>query len=386
MVKIVSFARLTYNPSIPMKNLLILILALFLAASCNKPEKNSYLIKGTADTSLSGYVYLQKRDEGPLQKIDSVLLDKGTFQFTGIIVHPEVYYINVPATRTLVPFFVEPSVISIDLNTRNVDQTRITGSDAQTVYDHYLDELDLFNNRMKENYNLYQKAMEIGDKIRTATFDSLLNDEEIKRSAFIKEYVLSNPASIITPYVVYQNSYDYDLEKLEEAVNSFDPSLADSKYTGFLNKYLDLLRKTAVGQPYTGFTMADTSGTEVSLSGVVGGKYLLIDFWASWCGPCREENPNLVAVYKDFSNKGFDIFGVSLDNRRDRWIKAIADDGLIWHHVSDLKGWENSASRLYGIRSIPANVLLDTNGIIIARNLRGTDLREKMESLFPAGS
>jgi thiol-disulfide isomerase/thioredoxin len=114
----------------------------------------------------------------------------------------------------------------------------------------------------------------------------------------------------------------------------------------------------------------------------VGGKYVLIDFWASWCGPCRAENPNLVKVYNDFKDKGFDIFGVSLDTDRKSWLKAIKDDNLTWHHVSDLKGWENSAAQVYGVRAIPANVLLDKDGYIIGKNLRGEDLRKKLEAVF----
>jgi thiol-disulfide isomerase/thioredoxin len=116
----------------------------------------------------------------------------------------------------------------------------------------------------------------------------------------------------------------------------------------------------------------------------VGSNYLLIDFWASWCAPCREENPNLVALYNKYHGKGFNIFGVSFDSNRDRWLKAIADDSLTWTHVSDLKGWENAVGKLYGIRSIPSNVLLDSNGIIMAKNIMGNDLKAKLEELFPA--
>ena len=122
-------------------------------------------------------------------------------------------------------------------------------------------------------------------------------------------------------------------------------------------------------------------GSPFNLSDLKG-KYVLIDFWGSWCGPCRQENPNVVKVYNEFKNKGFDVFGVSLDQSKDDWVKAIADDKLTWTHVSDLKYWSSDAAKLYAVNSIPANFLLDETGTIIGRNLRGNDLREKVKELL----
>lgn len=129
------------------------------------------------------------------------------------------------------------------------------------------------------------------------------------------------------------------------------------------------------------FTMNTPDGQPLSLKDLRG-KVLLIDFWASWCGPCRRENPNVVKAYKKYHDKGFDVLGVSLDKDKKRWLDAIEKDGLIWHHVSDLKGWANAAAQLYGVRSIPHTVLLDKDGKIIARNLRGPALEQKLAELF----
>jgi thiol-disulfide isomerase/thioredoxin len=127
--------------------------------------------------------------------------------------------------------------------------------------------------------------------------------------------------------------------------------------------------------------MNTPDGNPLSLQSLRG-KVVLIDFWASWCGPCRRENPHVVAAYQQYHGKGFDVLGVSLDKTKDRWLAAIEKDGLIWHHVSDLKGWQNAAAQLYGVRSIPHTVLLDREGKIIARGLRGAALTAKLDELF----
>jgi thiol-disulfide isomerase/thioredoxin len=129
--------------------------------------------------------------------------------------------------------------------------------------------------------------------------------------------------------------------------------------------------------------MADSSGVPVALASLVGRNYLLVDFWASWCAPCRAENPNVVALYKQYHDSGLDILGVSFDSNRDRWLGAIKDDGLTWNHLSDLAGWDNKAGKLYGIRSIPSNMLIDPSGVIIAKNVMGDDLKKQLEVLFP---
>jgi peroxiredoxin len=136
------------------------------------------------------------------------------------------------------------------------------------------------------------------------------------------------------------------------------------------------------GKKYIDFELPTPEGETLKLSDIVGENILLLDFWASWCGPCRRENPNVVATYKEFHDKGFDVLGVSLDKDKTNWLKAIDDDNLVWHHVSDLKYWNSAAAKLYGVNSIPHTILLDKNGVIIAKNLRGDALKEKLIELL----
>jgi peroxiredoxin len=142
------------------------------------------------------------------------------------------------------------------------------------------------------------------------------------------------------------------------------------------------MRSTSEGQVAPDFTLNDVNDKPVALSSFRG-KVVLLDFWASWCGPCRKENPNVVAAYNKFHSKGLEILGVSLDDNKSNWQQAIAKDGLTWTHVSDLEGWQSKAAQLYGVQSIPANFLLDKDGKIIAKDLRGEMLEQKLNTLFP---
>jgi len=367
-----------------LKTISFTILAAIVLASCTTEVKNGFTISGTVDSVFNATVYLQKRVDAPLVTIDSVQLSGGKFSFKGTIDYPEVYYLTIPATKSSIPFFIEASEIIVNINIKEINKTKITGSKNQAAYDSYLDLLDQYNAKIKESYQMYSAAQEIGDMVKARYYDSLVNVQDEQRGRFTKNYVLQNTQSFISPYIVFRNSYSYEMEELETALNAFDTSLSHSIYTGFLDTYLATLKRTSVGQMYVPFSMPDSAGMMIPVADLVGSNYLLVDFWASWCAPCREENPNLVRLYNNYHERGFDIFGVSFDSNRERWLGAIQDDSLTWNHVSDLKGWENSAGKLYGIRSIPANVLLDTTGVIIAKNLRGDDLKMKLEELFPA--
>jgi peroxiredoxin len=144
---------------------------------------------------------------------------------------------------------------------------------------------------------------------------------------------------------------------------------------------VDKMKSIAIGQPAPEIALPDTTGQMVKLSSMKG-KYVLVDFWAKWCGPCRQENPNVVRVYHKFKDKGFTVFGVSLDRRKEDWMRAIAEDKLAWTHVSDLKYWQSEAAKTYNITGIPFSLLLDPNGIIIAKNLRGAALDKKLAEVF----
>ena len=200
---------------------------------------------------------------------------------------------------------------------------------------------------------------------------------------FTKNFVKEHPTSVVSAYItLYQLASQVDETELDSIVSKFPTDLGKSEYVVKLKELIAEQKKTAIGVVAPDFTMNDADGKPVQLSSLRG-KVVLLDFWASWCAPCRQENPNVVKMYQEFHPKGFEILGVSLDRTKEDWLKAIKDDNLGWIHVSDLQYWQNAAARLYGVNSIPQSFLLDKDGKIIAKGLRGEKLAAKLKELFP---
>lgn len=198
-----------------------------------------------------------------------------------------------------------------------------------------------------------------------------------KQDAFYK----SHPDSYVTLDMVKGKSMVIRLETFEPLYNSLSERLRNTEEGKALAKKLEIARKTSIGVMAMDFTQPDVNGKPISLSSYKG-KYVLIDFWASWCGPCRAENPNVLKAYNEFKDKNFDILAVSLDDKKDNWLKAVKEDGLPWMQVSDLMGFKNAAAQAYAISAIPQNFLLDPSGKIIASNLRGDALMKKLKQVI----
>jgi peroxiredoxin len=366
-----------------MKTIVSVLLVSIIFAGCSEmlKHKNTFTINGKLSGEYTGKIHLLKRESGTWVKLDSAAVSNGSFNFKGEIAYPELYYLSLDDDNKYGSFFVEPAEIEVTVSIEDFQHLAVAGSASQTEFEKYKADMKSFDDRMDIALEQIKKAKNEGNAENEKKWGDEYDKTDLEIKQFLIDNARNNMGSVVAAYGILNNIYYFDEKDLEPLVTGFKPAIQGSPYVSQLTERLTILKKVAVGQPATDFSMADTTGTPVTLSSLYG-KYLLIDFWASWCGPCRRENPNVVSVYNDFKNKGFYILGVSLDKDKGKWLGAVKDDGLSWQHVSDLQGWNNAAGKMYGINSIPANVLLDPSGTIIARNLRGEDLRNKLEELI----
>jgi peroxiredoxin len=362
-----------------MKKLLLIAILFGIFACTQKPAYKVSVKLAGAD----GKAFLSQRIKGEWVKLDSAALENGEFQFKGTVKNPEVYFLSLGSKKGNLPFFIENSVISITGSADSLNSAKVVGSSVQDEYKAIDKKLGEIGKQGSEIYKLSKDAEKAGNKAKADSLmvmaETLFNSVDEQQRAIIK----ANPASYVSPFLLGQIYYEMEADVLDGFLSGLDPKLDSVPTVLSLKERVTKLKTVAVGQTAPDFTMNDVDGNPVKFSDVYSkNEYTLIDFWASWCGPCRRENPNVVAVFNSYKTKGFGVFGVSLDADKAKWVKAIDDDQLTWPHVSDLNRWNNAAAGLYAVNSIPANLLVDKTGKIIGRNLREEKLREKIAELL----
>jgi peroxiredoxin len=365
-----------------MKNVILLLVIALAIFSC-KSSKDEYSIKGTISGAETGKVYLLKLVDGQPQPVDTSDITAGKFNFEGKVTFPDIHFLRLNERDYFAQFFLDNSSMTVVANKDSVRNTKISGSPTQDVFQLYITEIEKLSKEVMALQEKYQNAMASGntseaDKAKI-DYQAMLDNNKVYTKNFVKDHA----SSVVAPYItLVQLANQIEASELETLTNLFPAELANTEYVIKLKEIVDQSKKTGTGAVAPEFTMNDTEGKPVSLASLRG-KVVLIDFWASWCAPCRQENPNVVKLYQQYHAKGFEIIGVSLDRTKEDWMQAIKDDQLTWIHVSDLQYWQNAVARQYGVNSIPQTFLLDKEGKIIAKGLRSEQLAAKLAELFP---
>lgn len=344
-----------------MKKMIFGVLAMAALVGCSTQPK--FTVSGQVEGAET--MYLVEVVEGQPVAIDSVEVVEGKFELSGCASEAKMLYVSnlkeVRGAAVVARFFVEEGAMTFAQNGEAYEVTGTPSNDAAAAFAAVVAPL------MTE----YRGAT---PERREEIFDAY--------NAAQKEALEANKENQFGVQMLSSNAYDMTGTELQETIASFSPEMQATEAMKPLVEMAEKKLKTEVGQPYIDFEQADQQGTMVSLKSVIenpANKYVLVDFWASWCGPCMAEVPALKAAYDEYHKKGFEIFGVSLDNKKEAWEAAIKNKELNWLHVSDLQGWQNAAADLYGVRSIPANYLVEcATGKIVGVNLRGEAVAEKV--------
>ncbi len=373
-----------------MHKLITVVGGLMLLASCSNDKKNaSFELKGTFTNSNGEMIYLEKLTNTKQINVDSAVIDdKGNFEFTNYVPKIGFYRVKVDQRNFAMLVLDSSDKVTLTGDIKDLGNTyKAEGSAETKLFIEYnslakqrdirLDSLNKAFQTMMEASKMDAKRMDSLSKMFENPYNAIVNSSSKILISKLKEN-LGMYSSIMAIQSLEPDKYLDIYKELDNGLAQKYPNDANVK---MFHSMVEKMSAVGIGQLAPDIALNNPEGKEITLSSFRG-KVVLVDFWASWCGPCRKEMPNVVKAYAKFKNKGFEIFGVSLDQEKDRWIEAIAKDGITWPQVSDLKQWQSEVVPLYSIQSIPYTILLDKEGKILAKNLRGEDLEKKLAEVL----
>lgn len=366
------------------KVILLLVFGISITACTSKPEGYKISATLTGEIENGTQVYLKKiGDNNQPVDLDTTTVENKKFSFSGPIEIPELYYIFIDKGQGYGTVIAEKGDIKLTAHKDSLGLAKVVGTLQNDIFGDYLDKSREISERAMSINNDLQRANASRD---TSSIKSLRDEffelqEEYK--SFEVNYIKDNPNGLISALLLDRALASKALPESEirEMFDALTPEIKETKVANSIKERLDKNKNTTVGSVAPDFSAPTPEGNQLTLKEAMG-KITILDFWAAWCRPCRVENPNVVQVYNKYHEKGLNIIGVSLDKNAEDWHKAIADDGLTWHHVSNLAYYDDQIAKLYNVDAIPATFILDEKGVIIAKDLRGPALEEKMAELL----
>lgn len=369
----------------------IFILGLFsLMASCSETEDQGYQISGTVENAIEGQqIFVSELNDTNTQAvtIDTIVVENGKFEVDlPEKEQPTISFLTMDGARGNVLYIADNTPISFKLYPDSLYASTVTGGRDNEILYSYLGKIRNTNEKMGKSREEARNAFMSNDSTRLQSLQQdqqrIADEDMANKKALVQE----NPNSIVAVMVLQDmiNTNMYSGTELRDLYNNLSPEVKQTALANTLDRNLTRLSRTDVGSKAPEFSAPTPEGGELALNEALG-KVTLVDFWASWCKPCRVENPNIVNVYEKYHDKGFNIVQVSLDRpgQKDKWIEAIEADNLgDWNHVSNLMFWQDPIAAEYGVQAIPAAFLLDEEGKIVAKNLRGPELEEKVAELL----